>query len=168
MFDKLLNWCCQNNSTVVVIYIVLLAIMVWLFVVTVLLLRLRKFMERIFGNSKKDDLKGILVEYLQRIGEIKVKTTELDKIVTELGKKSKQHISKMGIIRYNPFDDTGGNQSFVLTLLDDYDNGVVITGLYNRDQTRIYTKPVKNGQEEGFEFSKEEKEAIKSAQGGSR
>ena len=73
------------------------------------------------------------------------------------------HIQRVGLLRFNPFDDTGGNQSFALALLNDQGDGVVISSLHSRETTRIYGKPVKNFAEDGFEFSAEESHAIEGA-----
>ena len=78
-------------------------------------------------------------------------------------KEEKQHIQKTALVRYNPFGETGGNQSFVLSLLDADGEGFVITSLHNRDYTRVYAKEVRvEGKPEGKNdsFSKEEREAI--------
>lgn len=67
---------------------------------------------------------------------------------------------KINLTRFNPFDDLGGDQSFILTLLNENNSGVVVTSLHNRDLTRIYAKPIKNGEGENSVLSKEEKLAI--------
>lgn len=67
---------------------------------------------------------------------------------------------KINLTRFNPFNDLGGDQSFILTLLNENNSGAVITSLHNRDLTRIYAKPVKNGEGENSVLSKEEKLAI--------
>jgi len=67
---------------------------------------------------------------------------------------------KIGITRFNPFDDVGGDQSFILTILDKNNSGALVTSLHNRDVTRIYAKPIKNGTGENITLSKEEKSAI--------
>lgn len=67
---------------------------------------------------------------------------------------------KINITRFNPFDNVGGDQSFILTILDQANSGVILTSLHNRDLTRIYAKSVKNGQTENNTLSKEEKLAI--------
>ena len=69
-------------------------------------------------------------------------------------------IQKVGVVRFNPFKETGGNQSFSIALLDSKDNGLVISSLFTRQGTRIYAKPVKNGKST-YQLSKEELEAIK-------
>ena len=65
-----------------------------------------------------------------------------------LEKAGKLHLQKIGFIRYNPFKSTGGDQSFILSLLDDYNNGVVITSFHSRETTRIYAKKIKEGDKE--------------------
>ena len=67
---------------------------------------------------------------------------------------------KIGITRFNPFDDVGGDQSFILTILDKNNSGAIVTSLHNRDISRIYAKPIKNGIGENITLSKEEKSAI--------
>jgi hypothetical protein len=67
---------------------------------------------------------------------------------------------KIKIVRFNPFNNIGGNQSFILTILDKDNSGAVITSLHNRDITRIYAKSIKNGEGDNITLSKEEKSAI--------
>ena len=67
---------------------------------------------------------------------------------------------KINVTRFNPFENVGGNQSFILTILDQADSGVILTSLHNRDLTRLYAKTIKNGQAENNTLSKEEKLAI--------
>lgn len=67
---------------------------------------------------------------------------------------------KINITRFNPFNDLGGDQSFILTILDQNNTGAIITSLHNRDITRIYAKSIKNGEGDNITLSKEEKSAI--------
>jgi hypothetical protein len=69
-------------------------------------------------------------------------------------------ISKIKLFRFNPFDDVGSDQSFILVLLNNNNSGVLITSLHNRSSTRIYAKNIKNGQADDIALSKEEKSAI--------
>lgn len=70
--------------------------------------------------------------------------------------------TKIGIVRYNAFKDVGSNLSFTLALLDNNNNGVVLNGIYSRDNSNIYAKPIKDGKSE-YILSDEEKEAIEKA-----
>ena len=67
---------------------------------------------------------------------------------------------KVNILRFNPFDDIGGDQSFILTILNQENSGIILTSLHNRDITRLYAKPIKNGEGDNITLSKEEKLAI--------
>ena len=69
-------------------------------------------------------------------------------------------IEKIKLIRFNPFDDVGGDQSFILVLLNKENSGILLTSLHHRSFTRIYAKALKNGQGDNITLSKEEKSAI--------
>lgn len=68
--------------------------------------------------------------------------------------------TKINLTRFNPFDELGGDQSFILCLLDNTNSGVIITSLHNRDSTRIYAKAIKNGESGTLALSKEETKAL--------
>ncbi len=69
---------------------------------------------------------------------------------------------KIETIRFNPFPDQGSNQSFAIGILNEDNDGVVISSLYSRERMSIFAKPVKNGNSE-YELSKEEKQALEKA-----
>ncbi|MBU1118009.1 DUF4446 family protein [Patescibacteria group bacterium] len=69
-------------------------------------------------------------------------------------------IQKTHLLRFNPFDDVGGDQSFILVLLDKDNSGILLTSLHHRSFTRIYAKSIKKGQGDNITLSKEEKSAI--------
>jgi hypothetical protein len=75
-------------------------------------------------------------------------------------RNTSNHSTKITLTRFNPFDDIGGDQSFILCLLDNSDSGAIITSLHNRDLTRVYAKTIKNGQPLNSALSKEEKTAL--------
>jgi Protein of unknown function (DUF4446) len=67
---------------------------------------------------------------------------------------------KINLTRFNPFGELGGDQSFILCLLDNVNSGVIITSLHNRDSTRVYAKAIKNGESDNLALSKEETKAL--------
>ncbi len=77
----------------------------------------------------------------------------------ERGRRAIQHV---GLVRYNPFEDTGSNQSFALALVDADGNGVIVSSLHSRQQTRVYLKEVVAGQSEA-QLSGEENDALRRA-----
>jgi len=83
------------------------------------------------------------------------------KIISKPSSSQKQDNNfKINITRFNPFGDIGGDQSFILSILNQDNSGAIITSLHNRDLTRIYAKPIKNGEGDNITLSKEEKLAI--------
>jgi hypothetical protein len=111
-------------------------------------------------KQKPENLKDILRE----VGELRKEVGDLSQGLENLKKNSKVHIQKVGIIRYNPFSNVGGDQSFSIALLDDDNNGVIITSLYAQDSNRVYAKNIKQGKSE-HSLSEEEKKAIAKALG---
>lgn len=111
-----------------------------------------------FLNKKEKEPKNfeeILSCFKKLEGSFKKISQELE----ELKKENKFSVQKIGIIRFNPFNKGGGDQSFSVALLNDSDTGVVITSLFNGEESRIYGKPIKNGKSSYF-LTKEEEEAI--------
>lgn len=76
------------------------------------------------------------------------------------GVQISEGIEKIKLVRFNPFDDVGGDQSFILVLLNKENSGILLTSLHHRSFTRIYAKSIKNGQGDNITLSKEEKSAI--------
>ena len=69
----------------------------------------------------------------------------------------------INLVRFNPFEELGGDQSFILVLLDNHLSGVVITSLHAKETTRVYAKAIKSGEANGVVLSKEEKAALAKA-----
>ncbi len=141
-----------------------LIILVWLLVLTILLIRIFTRYYRLTKEATKEDLGSILEKLLK---ENKIREKEVKELLKRLEGTEDEvagHIQKIGLVRFNPFTATGGNQSFALAVLDGNGSGVVISGLHSRDSTRLYTKLVEKGKPVKHEFSKEEKEAITQAQ----
>ena len=74
--------------------------------------------------------------------------------------ESEKYFQKIGLLKYNPFGDVGGEQSFILTLLDNHHDGVILNSLHSREVTRLYAKPIKDGSGDKINLSPDEKSAI--------
>ena len=72
-------------------------------------------------------------------------------------------IHKVGIIRFNPFGDIGGDQSFSVALLDGKNTGIVISSLHTKEGTRVYSKPIVKGEADKYVLTEEEKKVVKIA-----
>jgi hypothetical protein len=98
-------------------------------------------------------------ETLKQFQDLKKDFEKLSRKFAEFKKESKSAVQKVGIVRFNPFSELGGEQSFSIALLNADNDGLVITSLYTREGDRVYGKPIKNG-ESKYQLSNEEKEAI--------
>lgn len=107
----------------------------------------------------KGNLQDVLKVHLKRVEDGERKLEELEEETNNFIKKASSHFQKIGFKRFNPFQETGGNQSFVLALLDKNNNGILISSLHQRDSTRVYAKEVNKGQTKQ-KLSDEEKEVI--------
>jgi len=115
-----------------------------------------------FKFFKKDKEPKDLKEVLKQFEGLEKEVKKISEGLENLKKEGKFSIQKMGIIRYNPFSEVGGDQSFSVALLDGNNDGVVVTSLYSRDGNRVYGKPIKNGSSE-YSLSDEEKKVIERA-----
>lgn len=135
-------------------------LVIWLATITFLLFRSIRHYNRLTKGTDHGNLKEVLEKILKDIDVSQKHVEELTKRAEKAEKEGLGHIQRVGLLRFNPFEDVGGNQSFVLALLDKKDNGLVLTSLTSRTGTRWYGKTVKNGQGVEHELSKEEKEAL--------
>jgi len=114
-------------------------------------------------SNDQRSINNVLTDLNNHLKESKTTLTDLKKIVESHQRSSLKHLQKSGFVRFNPFSNSGGDQSFALAILNGHNDGFVISSLHSRDQTRTFAKPVKAGVGEKFELSKEEKLAIDTA-----
>ena len=119
----------------------------------------------IFFQRGEKDLEKILADQIQKTEKIENNLKKISEQISRLETISRKSFQKIGIIRFNPFKEVGGDQSFVIALLNLNNNGFVITSHYSRESNRVYNKEVKNGKSE-YSLSNEEKKAIEKAMAG--
>ena len=140
--------------------ILLLLLVIWQ---AIKLYKLEQIRKEFFASGLKKDWEQILVDQNRAITKINQELQEQDDSLNRLYKDNRSNIQKIGFMRFNPFDDAGGNISFCLALLNAKDEGVVISSLHGREGTRIYAKSVKAGRSES-KLTDEEIQTIKEAQ----
>lgn len=136
-----------------------IAVIVLIIIITNINNKYLQFMKKL---GKGNNLDEMLKEYLADVGEIKKDNSEIKAYYTKLDYDIGSSIQKVGLVRFNAFQNVGSDLSFALALLDRDNNGVVLNGLYGSESSNIYAKPVKNG-ESTYQLSEEEKDAIKIA-----
>ena len=124
--------------------------------------QLRGRLRRLIGEGEGLGLDELLDRQFGRLDTISERVEALNRLHRELETLSQKSIQKVGVIRFNPFADTGGDQSFAVALLDAAGNGVVLSSLHGRADTRIFAKPVQAGRSK-HALSDEEQDAIRRA-----
>ncbi len=115
-----------------------------------------------FAGKNAGDLEEIIKNLQTELSLGRQQQSQLEAALKTLSHKSSFAMQKLGLVRFNPFEDGGGNFSFALALLDLHDTGVVITSMHGRQQNRIYTKTIRNGRCE-IALTEEEQQAVSMA-----
>lgn len=144
-------------------FVLAFIVIIWLLGVTFFLYKSVSHYNRLVKGKDKKTLTELLEKILKESDATKEEIEDLKKKVNQIEDQALTHIHKIGLVKFNPFKDIGGKQSFILSLLDGKDSGVVITSLHGRQETRWYVKMIKEGKGVNYELSKEEIEAIKKA-----
>lgn len=114
------------------------------------------------GRRPAHNLEMKLEKFYESSKNIEEKYSKLLDMVTDMDQTAKSKIQKVGLIRYNPFDEMGGNLCFALALLDGNDNGVVLNGIHSRTGSFTYAKPIEMGVST-YMLSDEEIQAVEMA-----
>lgn len=118
-------------------------------------------MFELFKKEGEIDPKN-LEEIFYQFKNLKKDLKKISKELESLKEENKFSIQKVGVIRFNPFKDLGGNQSFSIAFLDGNNDGVVVTSFYSRDGNRVFGKPIRKGRSQHV-LSEEEEKAIERA-----
>lgn len=151
------------NPLLALIILVALIFLAWNLTLHWQLHQTSKKIKLLFKGTKVADLEGIIFEQIKRLRQTEKDLEELNNFCQYLEKMSLRGLQKISVIRFNPFNDTGGDQSFAIACLDAENNGFTLTSLFTREGTRIYTKPIENS-ESTYPLTNEEKEAIELAE----
>lgn len=119
-------------------------------------------LKKLFRGAEGHDLETVIKSMGDALVSFEKKQEVIDKRLEVMDKKVTKHVRGVGLIRFNPFTDQGGTQSFSLALLNEDKDGVVISSLFARERTSVYAKPISN-MSSSFELSDEEKQALDKA-----
>lgn len=115
-----------------------------------------------FKNRKVKNMEELMKNLMEDARQLAKKSQDFEKAIKNLEKLSKNNLIKTRLVRFNAFGGLGGNQSFVLVVLDLENNGFIISSFYTREGNRVYAKSVSGGKPE-FTLSEEENEALQGA-----
>ncbi len=143
-----------------IIYGLFAIFVIWLAILTGLVLKMKAHYNNLISSTRKHKIDEILDELLIIDNKTRQELEVVKKELREEIKASALHVQKVGLVKFNPFERSGGEKSFVITFLNNENSGIVINFIQTRDGLRVYSKKVKNGKSEEFELSEEEKRAI--------
>jgi uncharacterized SAM-binding protein YcdF (DUF218 family) len=150
------------SLAVIVLGIAVLGLAAWLVVLQRSESRLRRRLRRILSDNGSTGLDEVLAGQATGIEQLSTRVDALSALQRELESATGRSLQKVGVVRFNPFQDSGGDQSFAIALLDQRGSGVVVSSLHGRAETRIFAKQVVNGRST-HSLSDEEQQAIREA-----
>ena len=124
----------------------------------------KRQIENIFSGLEHNDsnLIDTIEKYFTQVKSTEEKLGKIQKNYQQLSRIAATSLQKTAIVRFNPFKNTGGDQSFALSLLDNHDSGFMLTSIHSREGTRVYIKPIRYGTSD-HTLSKEEQSALDAA-----
>ena len=146
----------------VLVAAVLVLLLAAVLVLSIRLGRTRRSYRALLAGDEGGSLQKILDAHIGQVRSANARMDELNSQYAYLEQRTRGSLQHIGLVRFNPFEDTGSDQSFAIALLDDRKDGIVISSLHGRANTRIFAKPVENGGSR-HALSTEESQAIKIA-----
>lgn len=159
IIDIIKNYDILINFILIVLVIILLIIQL---LNRIEMNRLEKRYRKMMKGSTGKNIEDLINEYGGKVEEALDRATKIEENYESVDARLKGCIQKVSVVRYRAFDDVGSDLSFSIALLDDKNNGFVITGIYGRSECTTFAKPVENGISK-YDLSEEEKNAIKNA-----
>ena len=150
-----------NNLAAITLVLAGLCLLVIVMLQSLQISRMKQRIDMLTGGAE-GDLEAVLGQHLEIVHEVGQDLDELTARMAVLESSGRHHFARQGLVRFSPFEDTGGNQSFAVALLDESDDGLIISSLHSRTGTRIYAKAVSNGKADAT-TSPEETQAIDQA-----
>ncbi len=138
-------------------------LVLWLGFLSYLIWQQQKFLKSLFPKSGERDIRKKFEEVVETVAGFNGKLSDLDSKIEAIKNQGLQHIQRVELLRFNPYNDTGGDQSFALCLLDSSGSGIVVTSLHARSGTRVFGKEIVSGKSKKYQLSKEEELVIKKA-----
>lgn len=142
---------------------ILVGTVIWLGLLSFLIWRQANFLRSVFPKSGSRDIRKKFEEIIKEVKGFKRELGSLDSKLTKVASDGLGHVQRIELLRFNPYDDTGGDQSFTACFLDKNGSGIVITSLHARSGTRIFAKDITMGKSAKYELSKEEEQVLKKA-----
>lgn len=162
--DNILNFFTQimesYSTEILLITFALLLLSIIIFIsVSIKMNRTTKIYKQLIRSGSGIDLERFLTENLEMFYDVSNQIKDIENSFNDFKIKLDQCYKKMGIVRYDAFEDMGGEISFAVALLDTGNNGFILNCIHSRNENRTYLKPITGGKSD-YQLSNEEKEAL--------
>lgn len=147
--------------SVVLFYSFVLLLILWMWTIW-RMAAIRRQLTAITRGTDNMNLEEVLVSHLDKVQHIEKRTDQVEKAIAVLQAQIPDCIQRVNMIRYDAFEDVGGQQSFAIALLDGRGDGIVLTSVYSRLEIRVYAKAIRNGRS-SHTLSEEEARVVKDA-----
>lgn len=148
------------------IMIGLMALVLLLIILVIVLFRALNKLEskyrRVTRGVNNKNLEEVIVEYLNKVEESKKISEDIKSLYGDMDLRIKECIQKVSVIRYKAFEDVGSDLSFSLAMLDENNDGILLTGIFGRNESTTYAKAIEKGISR-YDLSEEEEEALNNA-----
>lgn len=153
----------KEDVSIIILFVINIALFISVIISNARINRINKstkeFMRKL-GDGK--DIKEDINSYMERIIDLEVALSETNTHCNKIENQMKSCVQKIGVVRYNAYKDAGKDLSFAVALLDENNSGVVFNGIYSREMSNIYAKPIVNGKSK-YTLIKEEEQALRKA-----
>ncbi len=141
---------------------IVVALAIWLVLLQRSEAALRRRLRSILRDGDAGGIDEVLDRQLRRVDQLSERVDALNALHRELEQLNRRAVQRVSVVRFNPFTDTGGDQSFAIAMLDSLGNGLVLSSLHSRTETRVFAKQVSGGRSR-HQLSDEEHDAIRKA-----
>jgi len=131
----------------------------WLVLLSIRMSRLRRQYARVMSGTDGTNLEEVLNRYIDHMDETLRIVSALETRAARMERTLGHCLQWVGMVRFSPFRDTAGAQSFALAVIDGSGDGVVLSGLHSRDSTRVYAKALAKWESQ-HTLTDEERDAI--------
>lgn len=153
----------NNLQVIIIVLMVLLVLALIVFVsINIRLARLNKQYRKLMQGMDGANLEQLLMAHIDEVRQVVRNVDALEGDCRSLAAISKLCIQRTGVVRFNAFEDTGSDLSFAIALLDANNNGVILSSIFGRSESRVYAKPIQGGASSYF-LTDEEKAALSQA-----
>lgn len=150
-------------ALLITLLVLVLILLILVIIFSVKLSGTRSQYQRMMAGVEGGNLQEMLLSHIATVDELTKKERELRAETERQDAILQRAITRVGVIRFRAFPDMGGDLSYAVAMLDSHDNGVILSSIFAREDSRSYVKPIENGRCINYALTEEENEALKKA-----